>query len=38
MNVKTNLNKTTLGVDIDGVQNNFVQGFFDVYQKHFLYF
>jgi len=35
MNVKTNLNKTTLGVDIDGVQNNFVQGFFDVYQKHF---
>jgi len=24
-----------LGVDIDGVQNDFVQGFFDVYQKYF---
>ena len=24
-----------LGVDIDGVQNNFIDGFFDVYQKYF---
>jgi len=29
------LNDVVLGVDIDGVQNDFVQGFFDVYQKYF---